>query len=176
MPAAYSPTTGPPKFCELQLPVSPQSQGLIPRLDHNSNCCCLQPATMRPWSPVLFLETYPHNSLAPQQALTQDTSNLPSSIDTQPSDSLSSSGLTHLSDPFHTAEWQSVSSPTQCTQVWATSKRQWRTGKPGVLQSMGSRRVGHNSATEQQILDQICPAAFWAHHKDCFYSYFWCGE
>ena len=88
MPAAYSPTTGPPKFCERQLPVCPQSQGLISRLDHNSNCCCLQPAAMRPWSPVLFLETYPQNSLAPQQALTQDTSNLPSSIDTQPSDSV----------------------------------------------------------------------------------------
>ena len=26
----------------------------------------------------------------------------------------------------------------------------WRTGKPGVLQSMGSQRVGHNWATEQQ--------------------------
>ena len=38
--------------------------------------------------------------------------------------------------------------------VWATlihnSKRWWRTGKPGVLQSMGSQRVGHNLATEQQ--------------------------
>ena len=27
---------------------------------------------------------------------------------------------------------------------------QWRTGKPGVLQSMGSQRVGHSLATEQQ--------------------------
>ena len=26
--------------------------------------------------------------------------------------------------------------------VWANSGRQWRTGKPGVLQSMGSQRVG----------------------------------
>ena len=26
----------------------------------------------------------------------------------------------------------------------------WRTGKPGVLQSMGLQRVGHNLATEQQ--------------------------
>ena len=28
-------------------------------------------------------------------------------------------------------------------------RRQWRTGEPGVLQSMGSQRVGHNLATEQ---------------------------
>ena len=28
--------------------------------------------------------------------------------------------------------------------------RQWRTGKPGVLQSMGSQRVRHDLATEQQ--------------------------
>ena len=34
--------------------------------------------------------------------------------------------------------------------VWANSGRQWRTGKPGVLQSMGSQRVGHDLATEQQ--------------------------
>ena len=26
----------------------------------------------------------------------------------------------------------------------------WRTGKPGVLRSMGSQRVGHNLVTEQQ--------------------------
>ena len=29
-------------------------------------------------------------------------------------------------------------------------QRQWRTGKPGVLQSMGLQRVGHNWAIEQQ--------------------------
>ena len=29
-------------------------------------------------------------------------------------------------------------------------RRWWRTGKPGVLQSTGSQRVGHNPATEQQ--------------------------
>ena len=32
----------------------------------------------------------------------------------------------------------------------ANSGRQWRTGKPGMLQSMGLQRVGHNWATEQQ--------------------------
>ena len=43
-----------------------------------------------------------------------------------------------------------MASSTQWTWVWANSRRWWRTGKPGVLQSMGSQRVGHNLATEQQ--------------------------
>ena len=29
-------------------------------------------------------------------------------------------------------------------------RRQWRTGKPGVLQSMGLQRLGHDLVTEQQ--------------------------
>ena len=32
--------------------------------------------------------------------------------------------------------------------VWASSRSWWRTGKPGVLQSMGSQRAGHDWATE----------------------------
>ena len=36
------------------------------------------------------------------------------------------------------------------TWVWANSWRLWSTGKPGMLQSMGLQRVGHNWATEQQ--------------------------
>ena len=43
-----------------------------------------------------------------------------------------------------------MASPTQWTWVWANSRRWWRTEKPGVLQSMGSQRVGSNWATEQQ--------------------------
>ena len=43
-----------------------------------------------------------------------------------------------------------MASPTQWTCVWANSRRQWRTGKAGVLQSMGSQRVRHNWAAEQQ--------------------------
>ena len=43
-----------------------------------------------------------------------------------------------------------MASPTQWTWVWANSRRWWRTGKPGVLQSMGSQRVGHDWAIEQQ--------------------------
>ena len=37
---------------------------------------------------------------------------------------------------------------TQWTWVWAGSGSWWWTGKPGVLQSMGSQRVGHYWATE----------------------------
>ena len=42
-----------------------------------------------------------------------------------------------------------MASPTQRTWIWANSGRWWRTEEPGVLQSMGSQRVGHNLATEQ---------------------------
>ena len=40
-----------------------------------------------------------------------------------------------------------VASQTRWTWVWANSGREWRTGKPGVLQSMGSQGVRHNWAT-----------------------------
>ena len=43
-----------------------------------------------------------------------------------------------------------MASLTQWTWVWENSRRQWRTRKPGVLQSMGSQRVWHSLATEQQ--------------------------
>ena len=43
-----------------------------------------------------------------------------------------------------------MASLTQWTWVWANSSRWWRTGKPGVLQSVRSQRVGRNWATEQQ--------------------------
>ena len=33
--------------------------------------------------------------------------------------------------------------------VWANSGREWRTEKPGMLQSMGLRIIGHNLAIEQ---------------------------
>ena len=38
---------------------------------------------------------------------------------------------------------------TQWTWVWANSRGWWRTGKPGVLQSMESQRVRHDWSTEQ---------------------------
>ena len=43
-----------------------------------------------------------------------------------------------------------LASLTQWIWVWASSRRWWRTGKPGVLQSMGSQSVGQDWVTEQQ--------------------------
>ena len=48
-------------------------------------------------------------------------------------------------------EWEGwIASLTQWTWVWVSSKRWWRTGKPSVLQSMGSQRAGQGWATEKQ--------------------------
>ena len=41
-----------------------------------------------------------------------------------------------------------MASPTQWTWVWVSSGSWWWTGRPGVLQSMGSQKVRHNWATE----------------------------
>ena len=41
-----------------------------------------------------------------------------------------------------------MASPTWWMWVWASFRRQWWRGKPGVLQSMLLQRVRHNSATE----------------------------
>ena len=43
-----------------------------------------------------------------------------------------------------------MASLTWWTWVWVGSGSWWWTGKPGVLQSMGSQRVGHGLTTEQQ--------------------------
>ena len=41
-----------------------------------------------------------------------------------------------------------MASLTWWTWIWASSRSWWWTGKPGVLQSMGSQRVRHDWATE----------------------------
>ena len=41
-----------------------------------------------------------------------------------------------------------MASPTQWTWVFVSSRSWWWTGKPDILQSMGSQRVGHEWATE----------------------------
>ena len=41
-----------------------------------------------------------------------------------------------------------MASLTQWTWVWARSGSQWWTGRPGMLQSMGPQRVGHDWMTE----------------------------
>ena len=64
-----------------------------------------------------------------------------------------------------------MASPTQWTWTWANSGRQWRSGKPGVLLSMGSQRVGRDSdwtttgtslyETNQDILNGTSLAVQW---------------
>ena len=67
--------------------------------------------------------------------------------------------LTHWKRPWfwerlRTGGWRGnrgwdgwMSSPTQWTRVWENSRRQWKTGKPHVLQFMESQRIGHNLGT-----------------------------
>ena len=45
-----------------------------------------------------------------------------------------------------------MASPTRWTWVWVNSGSWWWTGRPGVLQSMGSQRDGHDWATEMNRL------------------------
>ena len=47
-----------------------------------------------------------------------------------------------------------MASPTQWIWVWVSFRSWWWTGKPGVLQSMGSQRVGHDWATELVCIDR----------------------
>ena len=46
-----------------------------------------------------------------------------------------------------------IASPTQWTWVWVNSRSWWWTGRPGMLQSMGSERVRHDWVTE--LTDKI---------------------
>ena len=60
-----------------------------------------------------------------------------------------------------------MASPTRWTWVWASSGCcQW-TGGPGVLQSLGSQRVGHDSATE---LNCIVLKEIWFGHTEVAYT------
>ena len=55
-------------------------------------------------------------------------------------------------DPDAGKDWRQkekgMASPTWWTWAWVSSRSWWWTGKPGMLQSMGSQRVGHDWATE----------------------------
>ena len=55
-----------------------------------------------------------------------------------------------------------MASPTRWTWVWASSRSWWWTGKPGVLQSMGSQRVRHAWAT--QLNTKYKAIYFWKIH------------
>ena len=44
---------------------------------------------------------------------------------------------------------------TQWTWIWVNYRSWWWTGRPGVLQFMGSQRVGHDRATELNWFDSL---------------------
>ena len=48
-----------------------------------------------------------------------------------------------------------MASPTQWSWVWARSRSWWWTAKPGVLQSTGSQRIGHDGVTKLTDLYHI---------------------
>ena len=47
--------------------------------------------------------------------------------------------------------WMALSIQLKWTWVWASSGSWWWTGKPGMQQSIGSQRVGHNWTTELNL-------------------------
>ena len=49
-----------------------------------------------------------------------------------------------------------MASPIQWTWVWVNSRSWWWTGRPGILQSMGSQRVGQYWATELNCYENWC--------------------
>ena len=49
-----------------------------------------------------------------------------------------------------------TASPSQWTWVWVNSGSWWWTGRPGVLQSMGSQRVKHDWLTELNWTEAFC--------------------
>ena len=64
-----------------------------------------------------------------------------------------------------------MASPTRWTWVWVNSGSWWWTGKPGVLQFMGSQRVGHNWATELNWTEPGSPAKARLAYQDLWPSY-----
>ena len=67
-----------------------------------------------------------------------------------------------------------MASPMQCTWTWVNSGRWWGTGRPGMLQSMGSQRVRHDWVTEQQNISLFhCPIRLCISPScSCSYYYF----
>ena len=67
-----------------------------------------------------------------------------------------------------------IVSLTQWTWVWVSSGTWWRTGKPGVLQSMGLQRVRHDWATEMNWIDvwmwELDHTEGWAPKNWCFWT------
>ena len=68
-----------------------------------------------------------------------------------------------------------MASPTQQTWVWVNSRSWWWTGRPGMLQSMGSQRVGHDWATELNWTEMDLESVILSEEreKQISYAYIW---
>ena len=77
-------------------------------------------------------------------------------------------------DPDSAKDWgleeMGMALPAWWTWVWVNSRRWWWTGKPGMLQSLGSQRVRHDWATELNstsdfllFCHSLSPAAPYSH-------------
>ena len=63
--------------------------------------------------------------------------------------------------------WDGWMAPlTQWIRVWVNSGSWWWTGRPGVLQSMGLQRVGHDWATENHVCFSQEEESQLSHNKD----------
>ena len=60
--------------------------------------------------------------------------------------------------------------PTRWTWVWASSGSWWRTGIPGVLQSMGLQRAGHDWITELNWTELVGKETRWLFLKQDLWS------
>ena len=66
---------------------------------------------------------------------------------------------------------------TQWTWVWVNSRSWWWTGRPSLLQIMGSQRVGHDWATELNWTDGFPSSHVWMwvlDHKEGWALKNWC--
>ena len=62
-----------------------------------------------------------------------------------------------------------MDSPTQWTWVWVDSGSWWWTGRPGVLQSMGSQRVRHDWMTELNWTEDRSRVSRKEHFLSCYH-------
>ena len=60
-----------------------------------------------------------------------------------------------------------MASPTRWTWVWVNSRSWWWTGRPGVLQFMGSQRVRHDWVTELNWTESCFCC------RCCYYYYYY---
>ena len=66
-----------------------------------------------------------------------------------------------------------MTSLTQWTWVWVSSGSWWWTGRPGVLQSMGSQRVRHDWVTEMNWTKLISSGEYEIYEGHILISYLW---